>query len=200
MRVVLQSETYQRSSTALPGNAPDQRFYSRYYPRRLIAEVLLDAYAQVTSVPTEFRLDLRNQNRGLGERYPSGLRALQLPDNRTFSYFLETFGRPDRVKTCECERTVEPSMSQALHLANGDTLNGKLRGPDNAIAKLLARKLSPEKLVDEVFLVCLSRPPTPIEKEKLVRTLAATPAPDFRAAVEDLHWALLTSREFLFNH
>src|SRR5207247_11332360 len=112
MRAILQSETYQRSSESLPENQADARFYSRYYPRRLMAEVLLDAYSQVTGVPTEFQLDLRNQNRGIGEKYPAGLRALQLPDTRAFSYFLETFGRPDRLKTCECERTAEPSMSQ----------------------------------------------------------------------------------------
>ena len=88
MRAILQSETYQRSSVALPENAADTRFYSRYYPKRLMAEVLLDAYSQVTGVPTEFRLDLRNQNRGIGEKYPAGLRALQLPDTRAFSYFL----------------------------------------------------------------------------------------------------------------
>src|SRR5262249_23907997 len=70
MRAILQSETYQRASEARPDNAADQRFYSRYYPRRLMAEVLLDAYSQITGVPTEFRLDLRNQNRGLGDRYP----------------------------------------------------------------------------------------------------------------------------------
>src|SRR6185436_2956762 len=116
MRAILESETYQRSSEALPGNATDTRFYSRYYPRRLMAEVLLDACSQVTGVPTEFRTDLRNQNRGLGDKYPAGLRALQLPDTHVFSYFLTTFGRPDREISCDCARTTEPSMAQALHI------------------------------------------------------------------------------------
>jgi hypothetical protein len=200
MRAILQSETYQRSSAALPENAADQRFYSRYYPKRLMAEVLLDAYSQVSGVPTEFRLDLRNQNRGLGDKYPVGLRALQLPDTRTASYFLETFGRPDRLKTCECERTAEPSMSQALHIANGDTLNKKLAAKDNAIAKLLAAKLPDGELVEEASLACLSRLPSPAEKEKLIGALAAAGDSGRRVAVEDVFWAMMSSREFLFNH
>src|SRR5262249_47511342 len=146
MRAILQSETYQRSSEALPENGSDKRFYARYYPKRLMAEVLLDAYSQVTGVPTEFRLDLRNQNRGLGDKSPLGLRALQLPDNKTFSYFLQTFGRPAREKTCECERTAEPSMAQVLHIANGDTLNTKLSAKDNVLSALLASNTPPSKL------------------------------------------------------
>src|SRR5437762_3517150 len=122
MREILQSATYQRSGKPLPENAADKRFYSHYYPRRLMAEVLLDAYSQVTGVPTEFATDLRNQNRGLGEKYPLGFRALQLPDTKIASYFLTTFGRPDREKTCECERTAEPNIAQVLHIANGDTI------------------------------------------------------------------------------
>lgn len=200
MRAILQSETYQRSSDAVPENAADQRFHSRHYPKRLIAEVLLDAYAQVTGVPTEFRLDLRNQNRGLGDKYPVGLRALQLPDTKTASYFLETFGRPDRLKTCECERTTEPSMSQALHIANGDTLNQKLFAKEGAITKLLAANLSDEKLIEEASLACLARRPTVAEQTKLLQALAEAGEKDRRAAVEDIYWALMSSREFLFNH
>ncbi len=200
MRTILQSETYQLSSVALPENAADQRFYSRYYPKRLMAEVLLDAYSQVTAVPTEFRLDLRNQNRGIGEKYPAGLRALQLPDTRAFSYFLETFGRPDRVKTCECERTAEPSMSQALHIANGDTVNKKLTSKDSIVAKLLDEKLSDAKLIEEASLTSLSRLPTPAEKERFLKALAGAKDAERRAVLEDIFWAMLSSREFLFNH
>ena len=200
MRAILQSETYQRSSVALPENAADQRFYSRYYPKRLMAEVLLDAYAQATGVPTEFRLDLRNQNRGIGEKYPAGLRALQLPDTRAFSYFLETFGRPDRLKTCECERTAEPSMSQALHIANGDTVNKKLAAKNSIVAKLLNAKVSDEKLIDEACLTSLSRLPAATEKERFLKALAGTKDAERRTALEDIFWAMLSSREFLFNH
>jgi hypothetical protein len=200
MRAVLQSETYQRSSQALPENATDRRFYSRYYPRRLMAEVLLDSYSQVTTVPTDFRLDLRNQNRGLGDRYPSGLRSLQLPDTKVFSYFLKIFGRPDREKTCECERTAEPSMSQALHIANGDTLNLKLAAKECVIGSMLSGDRSPEAIVEEAFLSSLSRLPTRQEKERLIDAISHATGSDRRAAVEDAYWALLSSREFLFNH
>jgi len=200
MRTILQSETYQRSSVALPENAADQRFYSRYYPKRLMAEVLLDAYSQATGVPTEFRLDLRNQNRGIGEKYPAGLRALQLPDTRAFSYFLETFGRPDRVKTCECERTAEPSMSQALHIANGDTVNKKLSAKESVVTKFLDASTPDEKLIDEASLACLSRLPTIKEKARFIKALAGTKDAERRAVVEDIYWAMLSSREFLFNH
>ncbi len=200
IRAILQSETYQRSSQALPENTADHRCYSHYYPRRLLAEVLLDAYSQVTGVPSEFRIDLRNQNRGLGERYPLGLRALQLPDTKVFSYFLKTFGRPDREKTCECERTAEPSVTQVLHIANGDTLNQKLAAKDNTITKLLAAHTPEETLVQEVSLACLARFPTPVEKEKLLKALADAQDSERRAAVEDIYWALLSTKEFLFNH
>src|SRR5205823_10579474 len=157
MRAILQSEAYQRTSKALPENAADTRFYSHYYPKRLMAEVLLDAFSQVTGVPTEFRTDLRNENQGLGGKYPMGIRAIQLPDTKIASYFLKTFGRPDREKTCECERTAEPNVAQMLHIANGDTLNDKLMAKDNQIAKLLAEKMPAEKIVEEAYLSSLSR-------------------------------------------
>ncbi|MBI4658163.1 MAG: DUF1553 domain-containing protein [Verrucomicrobia bacterium] len=200
IRAILRSETYQRSSQALPENAADTRFYSHYYPRRLMAEVLLDAYSQVTGVPTEFVTDLRNANRGLGDKYPLGFRALQLPDTRIASYFLRSFGRPDREKTCECERTSEPTMAQALHVSNGDTINQKLSAKGNRIEKLLAEKTSSEKIIEEAYLSALCRFPTEVEKTKLLGILKEIGEKDQRPLVEDLYWALLSSREFLFNH
>ena len=162
--------------------------------------MLLDAFSQVTGVPTEFRVDLRNQNRGLGDTYPPGMRALQLPDTKIFSYFLKTFGRPEREKTCECERTAEPSMSQVLHLANGDTINKKLEAKDSRVAKLLADKTPDEKLIEEAYLSALSRLPTAAEKEKILKTLSEAKADERRVVAEDVFWAVLSSREFLFNH
>jgi len=154
----------------------------------------------VTGVPTEFRTDLRNQNRGLGDKYPAGLRALQLPDTRVFSYFLTTFGRPDRLKTCECERADEPSMAQALHIANGDTLNQKLAAKDNVIARLATAKVTPEKIINDACLASLSRLPTTEEKAKFLEAFKNTSDADRRQLVEDVYWAMLSSREFLFNH
>ncbi|MEW6304363.1 MAG: DUF1553 domain-containing protein [Verrucomicrobiota bacterium] len=200
MRLILQSETYQRSSVATPENAADTRFYSRYYPRRLMAEVLLDSISQVTGVPTEFYTDLRNANRGRGDKYPVGFRALQLPDSMIESYFLRSFGRANREQTCECERTEEPSMAQVLHLANGDTINKKLAAKDNAISRLLDAKSPPEKIIDHAYLSALARHPTPAEKEKILQVLATTKPEDHRQAYEDIYWALLSSKEFLFNH
>jgi hypothetical protein len=200
MRIILQSEAYQRSSKALPENAADTRFYSRYYPKRLMAEVLLDAFSQITGVPTEFRTDLRNENAGLGGKYPLGIRALQLPDTKIASYFLKTFGRPDREKTCECERTAEPSVTQVLHIANGDTINQKLAAKGNRLEKLLTDKTPPDNLVEEAYLSSLARYPTEAEKEKIVKALDEAKDSDKRAAVEDMFWAILSSKEFLFNH
>jgi len=137
MRAILQSETYQRSSRPLPENSADSRFYSHWYSRRLMAEVLHDTVYQITGVPTQFSVDRRNQKQGIGEKYPLGFRALQLPDTQTDSYFLKAFGRPDREKTCTCERTAEPSVTQVLHIANGDTINKKLESPNSRIAKLI---------------------------------------------------------------
>ena len=201
MREILRSETYQRSSIARAENKDDNRFYARYYPRRLTAEVMLDSISQVTASPTTFRMDKRNANRGLGSSYPTGYRALQLPDTNTASYFLASFGRPDRVRTCECERTNEPSMAQALHIANGDTMNLKLAAKGNRVDQLLASGQPDTALVDQAYLIALSRPPTPREREGILKVLAAADGPaDKRAALEDVFWGLMSSREFLFNH
>lgn len=190
MRLILQSQTYQRSSEPLPENLPDERFYARYYPRRLMAEVLLDALSDVTGAPTRF------------PGYPPTWRAIQLPDANVESYFLKSFGRPQRLLTCECERTDEPSMVQVLHLANGDTLNGKLQAQGNRIDRLLAAGASDEQIVDELYLAALCRPPTPQQKERLLAVLRETAgdAAQRREAIEDLFWSVLSSREFLFAH
>jgi hypothetical protein len=188
IRAILQSETYQRLSQPLPENTGDTRFYSRYYPRRMMAEVLLDTLSQVTGAPTQFK------------GYPEGWRAIQLPDSNVDSYFLKSFGRPDREKTCECERTADPSVTQVLHITNGDTLNKKLTAKGNRLEKLLADKTSPEKIIEEVYLSALSRFPTDTEKEKMMKALAEAGEKEQRQALEDIYWAVMSSREFLFNH
>ncbi len=200
MRTILQSQTYQRSSVALAENMADTRFHSRYYPKRLMAEVLLDAVSQVTAAPTSFNMERRNANRGLGEAYPMGFRALQVPDSNTRSYFLNAFGRPDRVQTCECERTNEPSMAQALHIANGDTLNLKLAQKNNRLDQLLASGKSPSEIVDEVYLSALSRFPSAKEKTEVTKLLASAQAEDKRQTLEDIFWGVMSARDFVFNH
>ncbi|MGH7138797.1 MAG: DUF1549 domain-containing protein, partial [Pirellulales bacterium] len=187
MRAILQSKTYQRSSQPLAENKGDTRFYSRYYPRRLMAEVLLDAMSQVTGTPTKF-----------GD-YPIGWRAMQLPDANVNSYFLKTFGRPERIITCECERTAEPTMVQVLHISNGDSLNDKLQAKGNHLEQLMAANTPEDKLIEDVYLNALSRIPTEDEKSRLLAVLAE-PGQDKRQVLEDLYWSVLSSREFLFNH
>ena len=199
MRVILQSATYQRSSQSIPGNEGDGRFYSRYYPKRLMAEVLLDAMSQVTDSATQFSAESRPGQKSEND-FPLGYRALQLPDTFVHSYFLKSFGRPDRSQTCECERTTEPSVAQVLHISNGDTLNQKLAAKGNRIEKLLEAKMPPSGVVEEACLLAFSRYPKPEETQKLSAVLADAWKSDQRAAVEDLFWALLSSKEFLFNH
>ncbi len=188
MRAILQSATYQRGSKPLPENAADSRFYSRYYPRRLMAEVLLDATSQATGAPTKF------------DGYPEGWRALQLADSSVNSYFLKSFGRPDRIQTCECERTAEPSVAQVLHMANGTTLNQKLEAKSGRIERIVEEKWPADKIVEEAFLATLSHYPSDEEKAKLVKVLEGAADKDKRPAIEDVFWALLSSKEFLFNH
>jgi hypothetical protein len=153
-----------------------------------MAEVLLDSVSEVTGAPTKFK------------GYPETWRAVQLPDSNVDSYFLKTFGRPDRDKTCECERTLQPSVSQVLHIANGDTLNQKLSAKKNRIATLLAEKKSPEQIIEEAYLSALSRYPSAAEKEKFLKRFEGLAEKDRRPMVEDVFWALLSSKEFLFNH
>jgi hypothetical protein len=187
MRTILQSATYARSSQPLPGNAADTRFYSRYYPRRLMAEVLLDSLSQVTGAPTKFT------------GYAAGTRSIQLPDVNVNSYFLQSFGRPERDLTCECERTAEPSMVQVLHISNGDTINQKLEEKGNRLEAMIVGGKTDAEIIDEVYLSALSRQPTEAEKTQLLATLSEGGA-DRRLLIEDLYWSVLSSTEFLFNH
>ena len=154
----------------------------------MMAEVMLDAIAQVTDVPTPF------------PGYPVGWRALQLPDSRVSSYFLRSFGRPDRVITCECERTAEPSMAQILHIANGDTINAKLRTEGNRVDELIEAKKSNAEILEGVYLRALARLPTSTEKAGILKVLDTVPDAERREAIEDLFWSVLSSKEFLFNH
>jgi hypothetical protein len=201
IRTILQSETYQRSSQTLPENAGDARHYSRYFPRRLMAEVLLDAVCQVTDVPTEFnRIVYPGADIKPTTEYPKGTRAIQLHDSAVDSYFLQTFGRNQRRITCECERSDEPSMVQVLHISNGSTLNDKLAATENRLTKWLANSKSDTELLNEVFMTCLARLPQQNELDELTALLAATPIEERRVVLEDLVWGILSSREFLFNH
>lgn len=188
MKLILRSQTYQRSSQMLSGNAADTKFYSHHYPRRIMAEVLLDATSQVTRAQTTF------------PNYPNGWRAVQLPDSNVDSYFLKSFGRPERALTCECERTADPSMAQAMHIANGDTVNQKLQAKGNVIDKSLADKTPQDKIVEEAYLSALSRYPTDKERQQILEILKDANDADKHKLLEDFYWGLLSSNEFLFDH
>lgn len=195
IRLIMNSATYQRSSDANATNQDDVRYFSKYNVKRLPAEVLLDTMSGITGVPSEFK------------DYARGTRALQLPDSRVESQFLTSFGRPPRILCDAAERSSDPSISQALHVINGDTLNRKLSSPEGSVARMLELGMSDARVVEYFTMAAFSRPPAPEEKVRLTKLIAderAKGPADSREvrqhAIEDLLWAMLTSKEFLFNH
>jgi hypothetical protein len=202
MRLILTSATYQRSAVVLEENQADRQFFSRHFPRRLMAEVLHDAVVEVTQVPTHFReIEFDGADRSPTDFYPLGTRAFQLYDSAVSNYFLKSFGRHQRRITCECERSDEPSVVQVLHLSNGVTLNDKLAAPGNQLDRWLAEfDQQPLVLIDQAFLASLSRWPTAQERAELLAEWEATPETQRRELLEDMLWGLMTCREFLFSH
>jgi hypothetical protein len=184
VRDICASRTYQRSTQRNESNAGDDRNSAHALVRRIKAENLLDTISAVTDTKDKFA--------GL----PVGARAVQIADGTSSTYFLTTFGRATRATPCSCEVKMEPTLSQALHLLNGDTVNQKMQ-QGGLIKKLMARKF-PEERVTELYIRCFSRKPDKDELAKLVPMLAQNK--DQAQALEDVFWALLNSREFLFNH
>jgi hypothetical protein len=197
IRTIMNSEVYQLSADSNSQNQMDTKYYSRYFVKRLPAEVLLDIMSQVTGVPTKF------------PGYPVGARALQLPDVQVQSQFLSSFGRPKRIICDAGERSSEPNIAQALHVINGDTLNKKLSDPNGYAALAVKLGLSDSRILDDLFLAAFSRYPTQAEKQPMLEALRkareSTGSVDVqreahRQALEDMMWAMLTSKEFLFNY
>jgi hypothetical protein len=185
-RVVMNSRTYQLSTQTNDLNKDDNKYFSHAVTKLLTAEQLLDAICTATDVP---------------EKYPGmpvGTRAVQLPDGEVNHVFLKTFGQPGRELACECEREQDSNLSQALQLINGPTINDKLRNPNNSIGKLLVKKLPEKKILDNLYLTAVCRLPAAAEVEANLAHVAK--APDKRKAWEDVEWALLNSKEFLFRH
>jgi len=129
---------------------------------------------------------------------PVGTRAVQLPDGEVNHPFLKTFGQPARELACECEREGDSNLAQALQLINGPAVNDRLRNPANRIGKLVAAKKNDKEILTELFLVTLSRQPNETEESKMLGHVSS--AVDRRRAWEDVHWALINSKEFLFRH
>jgi hypothetical protein len=201
MRLILLSETYARSSVPLPENRDDRRWFARAYPKRLMAEVLSDAISDVTGVRDRYaETMLADGSTEKIDAYDAGTRALELRDSAVKNYFLKTFGRNAREITCECERSSQPSLVQVLHLSNGSTLNDKLAAKEGRVTQILATDPAPAQLVEDAWLVALSRKPTDAERKPIEEMLAKAPAEEKRQIVEDMYWSLLTSREFLFRH
>lgn len=191
IRQILSSAVYQLSSEANSTNASDNMYYSKYIVRRLTGEVILDAMSQVTGSPSTF------------SGYPAGTRAMQLPDSRVPSQFLTSFGRPPRTICDAGERSMDPTVGQALHVINGDTLNKKLSNPDGYLALFTKVGLSDRRIIDHLYLSAFSRFPTEAEKRTVMAQLAEAgreSAEARRQALEDAVWAMLTSKEFLFAH
>jgi len=186
VRDICVSKTYQRSTKVNETNAGDNRNFSHAQVRRVRAEVLLDAISQITDTPNKFQ--------GL----PLGARAVQIADGATSTYFLTTFGRAKRESVCSCEVKMEPTLSQALHLMNGDAVNDRIK-QGRVVAKMIQEKKSDREIVEDLFLRVFGR--MPLEKEWSAVQQAVASSPDARqAALEDLFWALLNSKEFFFNH
>ncbi|MFM7320825.1 MAG: DUF1549 domain-containing protein [Armatimonadota bacterium] len=185
MRRIVLTDAYQRSSRATPGSLRDTRYHSRFVPRRLPAETLLDAVCAATGTTETF------------DGYPAGTRAAQLKETSVASPFLDAFGRPPRYTACECERSNEPTLGQALLLLNNPILDARIADPKGRVARLIDRKASPGEVVEELVLATLGRLPTPTERATWTAGIAS--AKDVRAAAQDLLWALICGKEFVFN-
>jgi hypothetical protein len=199
IRTICRSKTYQLSAVPNQYNGQDKQNYSRYYPKRLTAEVLLDS------------VNILAQSKGAFEGLPSQTRAVQLPDNsfNVTSYFLNVFGRPESSSACECERSQDASLAQSLHLLNSQDVLAKLNADPARPASLAAdASRGDEDKIRELYLLAFSREPTP-DESGFARSYLARQKPDKsgtlqpvskREAYEDIVWALINTKEFLFNH
>ncbi len=186
IRDICTSNTYQMSTRAPAESATDTRNFAYAKVRRLPSEMLLDAISQVTGGQVKFA------------SLPLGARAAQVADGPSGNYFLEVFGRPARDTACSCERRDNPTLAQALHLINGDTMTRAIQTPSGRMDKAITAEAPVEQAVEDLYTAALSRSPLPEEMTQL--TTYVNNAPDRRAALEDVYWSVLNSKEFVFNH
>lgn len=186
IRQIVSSKTYQLASQPTEHNDNDRQNFARFYGRRLIAEVLLDAVDQASGTRSQFS--------GVGKT----ARAVDLPHENFGSYFLDAFDRPKRVTGCECERSSGATLAQVLLLSNSDEVENKVGAGDGRVAKLIEAKKPAAEMIDELYLAAFSRHPTAAEQAAVEAYLAKED--DKRKGLEDVLWSLLNSREFLFNH
>lgn len=196
VRHIMTSRTYQLSASSVDGNEMDETHFSRALVKPLTAEQLLDALSEATGSAVKFN------------GYPAGIRAGSLPamaqsGTRRFGEatmgerFMKVFGKPERLLTCECERSEDAGLIQAFQLITGPLVNKMLRDPNNRISQLLADKRPAVEILDELYLGAVSRYPTPAEQSKLLAYVEA--AADTRAAWEDILWGLVNAKEFLLR-
>ena len=186
VRAIAGSNVYQLTSLPSDRNIADTRYYSRHYRQRLRAEVLMDAFTQISGVPQDF------------DAMPPGTTARQIWTHRTKSLFLDTFGRPDPNQDPPCERTTESTVVQSLHLMNSEDLHRSLTSDQSTAAALAASGKSAEELAGEVYRLVYGR--QPIDQETaLVKELLEAEGADRRHVVEDLMWSMLNSPEFVLQ-
>jgi hypothetical protein len=186
VRTIMNSRAYQLAAQTIPLNHDDSTYFSHALPRMLSAEQLADAISQLTGVPDDYA------------GYPKGTRAMQIAGNKSRTDFLKTFGRPDRNLNCECEREKDPTMLQALKLLTDREIHAKLESDSGNVAHLAASGTPEAAILEEMYYAALSRPPSAKEKQGWLAHFSETS--DRRAAVEDLAWVLINSKEFLFRH
>jgi hypothetical protein len=184
VRDVCNSATYQRTTRANESNELDDRNFAKATIRRMRAEVMLDCITQVTETKDKFR--------GL----PLGARSVEIADGKTTNYFLTTFGRADRETICAREQ-VGPTLSQALHMLNGETVEGKISA-GGVVQKLMKANMTPREIATDLFLRCFGRVPTDTELKKLEDHWTVTE--EQPKVYTDIFWALLNAKEFMFNH
>jgi len=186
IRTIMNSRIYQLSSRKNKFNSDDEIYNSHATTRLLSAEQLLDAICQVTDVPEVFK------------GVPPGTRAVALPEPPSDHYFLKIFGQPQREMACACERSNESNLSQALQMINGPVVHNKLRADNGRIAKMIGAKQSDEAIINSLYMAALARNPAAAEMAAAKKHIASSK--DRRLALEDVGWAVLNSKEFLFQH
>src|SRR5262249_46297114 len=190
IKTICKSQTYQLSSVPNNFNKHDKQTYARYYPKRMGAEVLFDAVCQVTDSPTPFG--------GVPQDKHAPRRAIMLPDESFQSYFLDVFGRPQRLSACECERVNEANLAQALHLLNSDEVQNKLSRAGGRADQMAKDPRPDAEKIEEVFLWAWGRKPSERQLASALENIQQN-SQNKKAAYENILWALINSKAFLFN-
>jgi hypothetical protein len=188
VKTLVKSRTYQLSAMPNEFNKLDKKSFARYYPHRMSAEVLFDAISQVTNSPANFQ--------GLPTDKYAPNRAIMLPDESFPSYFLDVFGRPQRISACECERVSEANLAQVLHLLNSQEIQSKLTRVGGR-SEMMVRDSRPDaEKVEELFVWAFARRPSQAQMDVALRNIQAN-GKSRQFAYENIIWALINTKEFI---